>query len=82
MHLFHKYISVIDVDHSGCGQCFRIPDWMSKELAAKYPKGYCPHSFEICKCGKWKGWGSHGRLTIVPDGCQSQIRKMKDFLNG
>jgi len=75
---FHKYISVIDVDHSICGQCFAMPDRMSKELVAKYPKGYCPHSFKVCrKCGKAIGYGSHGKLTVIPDTCKDQVELMR-----
>jgi hypothetical protein len=51
---------------------------MSEGLAKKYPNGYCPHSIKICvKCGKFKGWGSHGRLTVIPDGCKKQIDKTR-----
>jgi len=74
MHLFHKYVKV--TKDNVCGGCFKQPEDVPSHLKEKYPDGWCPHSFEVCKCGKWKGWGSHGRLTIVPDGCQSQIRKM------
>jgi hypothetical protein len=76
IHLFHKYISVVDIDHSICGNCFTMPDRMSEKLAAEYPQGYCPHSFKVCKCGKWKGWGSHGRLSVIPDNCKRQIDRM------
>ena len=79
--LFHKYISVVDANHSLCGLCFKTPDRISEELKPKYPKGYCPHSFKVCiKCGKAIGYGSHGKLTVIPDGCKEQIefmRKMK-----
>ena len=76
---FHKYISVVDVDHSVCGQCFRTPDQMSNELKAKYPNGYCPHSFKVCrKCGKAVGYGSHGKLTLIPDTCKEQIELMRE----
>ena len=74
----HNWIGVEEVDHSMCGQCFKMPGQMSEELAAKYPKGYCPHSFKVCvKCGQAVGYGSHGRLSLVPDGCKKQIERMK-----
>ena len=77
MCLFHKWVKVTK-DNNICGQCFMMPDRMSEGLAKKYPNGYCPHSIKICvKCGKFKGWGSHGRLTVIPDGCKKQIDKMR-----
>jgi hypothetical protein len=76
--IFHKYISVEDADHVICRHCFRMPSEMSKELAKKYPKGYCPHSFKVCiKCGNPVGYGSHGKLSLVPDGCKEQINSMR-----
>jgi hypothetical protein len=76
--LFHKYVSVLDTDHSICKGCFITPDKIDEELRKKYPRGFCPHSFEVCiRCGKAIGYGSHGRLTVVPDGCKKQIESMK-----
>jgi len=75
--IFHKYVSVVDIDHTVCGKCFRTPDRMSAELALRYPKGYCPHSFKVCKrCGKAVGYGSHGKLTLIPTNCKDQIESM------
>jgi hypothetical protein len=65
MCMFHKYIGVEDVDRSLCGHCF-----MSNNS--------CPHSFEVCiKCGKAVGYGSHGKLYVIPDGCKAQIEYMR-----
>jgi hypothetical protein len=79
MCIFHKYISVEDVDHSLCGECFVKPNRIGAELIKRYPKGFCPHSFSVCtRCGKAVGYGSHGELTVVPDTCKKQIMKMKE----
>lgn len=60
----HNWVYVKDVDHSICGHCF------------EFYKG-CPHSFRVCRsCGEVKGFGSHGRLSVIPDGCKEQIKKM------
>ncbi len=41
-------------------------------------KGRCTHSFKVCmRCGKAEGFGSHGKLTVVPDSCKAQIREMR-----
>ena len=73
----HKYIRVEDCNHESCGDCFVTPKRMSVDFLLKYPKGYCPHSFKVCKeCGKAVGYGSHGKLTIIPDSCLAQIEKM------
>jgi hypothetical protein len=85
MCLFHRWVRVEDVGHSACGECFaqpnswRIPDGQAKE----YPKGYCPHSFRVCsKCGKAEGYGSHGKLTLVPDTCKEQVAAMQPKAGG
>jgi len=88
--LFHKWIRVEDVDHERCigptrsfiDSCFKEPGTISEELKIKYPiyaeKGYCPHSIQVCsKCGKVKGYGSHGKLTLVPDNCKAQVDSMR-----
>lgn len=55
-----------------------MPDLMGAELAKKYPKGFCPHSVKVCiKCGKFEGYGSHGKLTVIPDNCKKQVEYMK-----
>ena len=78
MCIFHKYRKVEDVDHTICGRCFATPDRMSRDLREKYPNGFCPHSFKVCKkCGKAVGCGSHGKLSLVPDTCKKQIASMK-----
>lgn len=78
MCLFHHdYIKVEDVDHKLCGNCYTQVEELDTIQAAKYPKGYCPHSFKVCiKCGKYIGYGSHGKLSVVPSGCQKQIKFM------
>jgi hypothetical protein len=54
-----------------------MPNLIGAELRVRYPEGFCPHSVEIClKCGKFKGWGSHGRLTVIPDNCKRQVEHM------
>lgn len=82
MCLFHRWVKVEDADHSVCGQCFAPPERISEELKEKNPeyrtKGYCPHSFRVCaKCGKAVGYGSHGKLTVVPDTCKAQVASMR-----
>lgn len=65
MCLFHKDIAVDKDEHTHCHGCFAV-------------YGYCPHSIKVCvKCGRVKGFGSHGRLSVVPDGCKKQVEKMK-----
>ncbi len=79
----HKYISVRDVNHDLCKGCYTELDKIyNPELKPKYPKGYCVHGFKVCRrCGKEKGYGSHGELSLMPDGCKRQINKMKeDFM--
>lgn len=79
MCIFHKYKTVIEVNHLLCGQCFADPAYIGKELRKKYPQGYCPHSFKVCvKCGKAVGYGSHGKLTCIPDTCKRQIIFMQN----
>lgn len=80
MCLFHRWIAVEDVDHSVCGECFipvgspRIP----VEQWPEHPKGCCPMGFRVCsKCGKAEGYGSHGKLTVVPDTCKAQVASMQ-----
>jgi hypothetical protein len=81
---------VEDVEHSEClgpersfvDSCFKEPGAISEELKEKNPeyrtKGYCPHSFKVCsKCGKAVGYGGHGKLTVVPDGCKAQVASMQ-----
>ena len=73
MCLFHKWVKVTK-DNNICGGCFKMPDRMGEELAKKYPEGFCPHSVRACvKCGKFNGWGSHGKLTVIPDNCKRQV---------
>jgi hypothetical protein len=89
MCIFHKWVRVEDVDHSVCigptntffDSCFKGPHLISEELKVKHPeyrtKGYCPHSIKVCaKCGKAEGYGSHGKLTLVPDSCKRQVAAM------
>ncbi len=81
MCIFHKWSYVEDVDHSVCGECFTTPSRISDELKAKHPEyatdGYCPHAFRVCsKCGKAEGYGSHGKLTVIPDTCKAQVAAM------
>ena len=78
MCIFHKYRKVEDTDHTICGRCFVTPNRVSSGLKEKYPNGYCPHSFKVCvKCGKAVGYGSHGKLSLVPDTCKKQVESMK-----
>ena len=75
MCIFHKYVGVEDVDHTLCGHCFHNP---FPDETVKYPKGYCPHSIRVCsKCGKFKGYGSHRKLSIIPRGCENQVVTMR-----
>jgi hypothetical protein len=77
----HDWLTVVGSDHSRCGQCFMTPEKIADHLKAEYPKGYCPHSFKVCtKCDEARGWGSHGELSLVPDGCKSQIEFMRKGL--
>jgi hypothetical protein len=42
----------------------------------------CAHYFKVClRCGKAEGWGSHGKLTVIPDSCKAQIREMRMGVN-
>jgi hypothetical protein len=42
----------------------------------------CYHEFSVCmRCGKAKGFGSHGDLTVVPDSCKPQIAEMRMGVN-
>jgi len=51
-----------------------MPDRISKGLAKKYPEGFCPHSVRVCiKCGKFEGYGSHGKLSVIPDNCKKEV---------
>ena len=76
--LFHNFIKVEDVDHSVCGKCFVTIKTMNEKLIPKYPKGYCTHSFKVCiKCGEAVGYGSHGKLSLIPDTCKKQIENMR-----
>jgi len=79
MCLWHSWLSVVNVDHSLCGECFTPPHKIyNPEVLVENPRGYCPHSFRVCqKCGKAKGYGSHGELTCIPDSCEKQIEFMR-----
>ena len=78
MCILHRWAKVENVDHSVCGYCYRRPEHLPASLRRDYPLGFCPHSFRVCvKCGKAVGYGSHGKLTVVPDGCRAQIEKMR-----
>lgn len=71
IHIFHSWVTVVEVDHSRCGSCFQ------RRLNDKNKIIGCPHSFKVCRdCGKVEGYGSHGKLTVVPDGCKQQIQSM------
>jgi len=61
----HKWVSVKAFDEgSQCGAC--------------YTNGKCAHAFRVCMCcGKAKGFGSHGKLGIIPQQCQHQIQWMR-----
>ena len=73
MCLFHKWVKVAK-DNNICGGCFKMPDRMGEELAKKYPEGFCSHSVKVCvKCGKFEGYGSHGKLSVIPDNCKKQV---------
>jgi hypothetical protein len=76
--LFHRWVEIVDADHSRCGKCFKEPaQYIGAKWELEFPRGYCPHSFKVCKdCGKAKGYGSHGELTVIPDGCKEQIESM------
>ncbi len=79
-HLIHNYVEICDVEHFACGKCFHEPesywtDW-EKANADKYPRGYCPHGVKVCKCGKWKSYGSHGEMSLLWAGCYKQVQSM------
>jgi len=77
MCLFHKWVKVTK-DNNICGQCYKQPEDVPSYLKEKYPDGWCPHSFKVCvRCGKAVGFGSHGKLTLIPDGCKEQIEFMR-----
>lgn len=77
MCICHNYVRIEDVDQSFCGECFVTLRQVPDHLKEKYPKGYCPHGFKVCpRCGKSVGYGSHGRLTVVPDSCKKQVASM------
>lgn len=60
----HDWVEVTLANATHCGQC-----------ASRL--GYCPHSVRVCRqCGKWKAWGSHGRLSTIPDTCRRQVESM------
>jgi hypothetical protein len=55
-----------------------VAERVPSHLKEKYPNGWCPHSIKIClKCGKFRGYGSHGKLTVIPDGCKKQVETMR-----
>ncbi len=75
---FHKYVAVDDLDERLCAKCWATPDWAPQEWKAKYPEGHCSHGFKVCiKCGKAVGYGSHGKLSCIPDTCKPQIEAMR-----
>ena len=79
MCLFHKWLTVVEADHDICKGCFKEPHQVPEHLKKEYPKGWCTHSFKVCvKCGKAVGYGSHGKLTVIPDTCKKQIASMKE----
>ena len=62
---FHKFKFVDQDNHQFCGQCF------------EFYKG-CPHSIRVCvKCGEFRGYGSHGKLSVIPDGCKKQVEYIR-----
>lgn len=66
MCIFHKYKAVDKDEHTHCGRCFSTYGW-------------CSHSIKICiKCGKFKGYGGHGELSVIPDSCMMQVVYMKE----
>ncbi len=79
MCLFHRWVRVEDADHSACGACFtRVVVGSCKDERYAFHGGACPHSFRVCsKCGKAEGYGSHGKLSVVPDTCKAQVASMQ-----
>lgn len=76
----HRKVSVSLEDHTHCGKCYRLPEDLSPRLAKEYPKGYCPHSLTVCTrpgCDWFECYGSHGKMTVIPDGCKSQAERMR-----
>lgn len=60
-HIFHKYQKP---DYASiCGGCYK-----------NY--GRCSHSLIVCKCGKYKAYGSHGKLTCIPDTCMEAYQSL------
>ena len=61
----HYWMSVEAFDGgSQCGKCCA--------------NGKCTHAFRVCmRCGKAEGFGSHGKLGIIPQQCRSQIASMR-----
>ncbi len=67
-------------------KCFFGHDWVPipkglKECGSCYtPQWGCPHSLKVCKrkgCNAFEGYGSHGKLTVIPAGCKAQAEKMR-----
>jgi hypothetical protein len=80
--IFHDWVKVDDLPDEKilCLKCFTFEDWeRTPERMAKYPRGgYCAHSVQVCKkCGKFKGYGSHGKLSSPPDICKRQVESMR-----
>jgi len=73
----HEWVSVADVDHSLCKKCFVTTEMMSPIIVPTYPKGFCPHSWQVCqKCGLPRGYGSCGEMQIIPQSCRKQLCSM------
>jgi len=63
--LFHKWEKVSEDNHKFCGQCFKF-------------YGGCSHSIKVCvKCGEFIGYGSHGKLSVIPDGCKEEVAYLR-----
>ena len=58
----HQWMTVDEsTSKKGCMKCLKVNIG-------------CPHSFRVCtRCGKAVGYGSRGRLRVIPDGCKKQI---------
>ena len=68
---FHKFVSVVDIDHTVCGPCFRGPETLDNILLYCHPRGLCPHFVMVCKlCGKLISSDKTGETDRIPEHCK------------
>jgi len=68
---FHKYVSVVDLDHTKCESCFREKETLDNILLQVYPKGYCPSFIMVCRlCGNMIASCRDGKTDVIPDSCK------------